>query len=148
MLSNNENSMKKIIFILSILFLFSFNVLAQEPTAEPSPTPEPTLEPFNAPLFLSALLSLPSQPHFFCEWNNPVNAMGNPPVDNQPFQFKNASCSSDLISYINNPTTNAEYYLNKTFSYGDILVVIFFSIFLVYILLKAIFSFFFASKNV
>jgi hypothetical protein len=161
MLSNNKSNMKKIIIILSILFLFSFNVLAQEPTTEP--TPEPSIEPFTPLLEPAQLLATPLPNQIFrCVFSNPVywdntnnlfRALEGNPIhyaQTQTWNWTNLNCeyATSLMEAIKNPTTGAEYYLTKTFSYGDILFIVFISIFLIYFLLKAIWDFFFANKNI
>jgi hypothetical protein len=78
-----------------------------------------------------------------CQFNTPVNYLGLPPMAEECWNFQYASCANDQFLLIQNPTTGSEYYLDKSFSYGDVLVVIFATIFLVLILTTAIFSFFF-----
>lgn len=77
-----------------------------------------------------------------CEFLNPVNFEGQPPLTGEPFQFKNASCDTgELYTLIENTETGAEFYIQKTMSYGDLILIIFISIALIFGIFKFIWNF-------
>jgi hypothetical protein len=77
-----------------------------------------------------------------CEFSNPVNYEGNPPLESEPFQFKNLTCNEgNLFTLIQNPETEAEFYIQKTMSYGDLILIIFLSIFLIFGIFKFLWNF-------
>jgi hypothetical protein len=72
-------------------------------------------------------------------------------TNNKPFQFTityvNYGLKERMVeTIIQNPETGAEFYINKTFSYGDSIIVIFLTIFTLCIIAKIIYNFLF--KNV
>lgn len=64
-----------------------------------------------------------------CQFSAPVNYTGNPPAEGEPFAFTGMTCTSDQLSAITNGTTGANFFINKTLSYGDILILIFLILF-------------------
>lgn len=78
-----------------------------------------------------------------CQFNNPVNFLGLPPMEGECWNFQNASCTNDQILLIQNPTTGTEYYLSKTFTYGDLLLVIFGFLIFIFLITKGLWGFFF-----
>lgn len=64
-----------------------------------------------------------------CQFSEPVNYTGSPPASGEPFAFSGMTCNSDQISGITNGTTGSNFYINKTLSYGDILILIFLILF-------------------
>jgi len=80
-----------------------------------------------------------------CEFSNPLNFEGQPPLAGEPFQFQNVSCDEgNLFTLIQNPGTEAEFYIQKTMSYGDLILITFISIFLIFGILKFIWNFIFS----
>lgn len=67
-----------------------------------------------------------------CQFSNPVNYTGSPPAAGEPFAFSGMTCSDDKFSLITNGNTGSNFYINKTLSYGDILILFFFIIFFAY----------------
>jgi hypothetical protein len=67
-----------------------------------------------------------------------------PPTDtNQNFQFMAISCNDDRTELVQNATTGAEFYIQKTLTYGEGLTIIFLTIFLIGVLTMAIYNFIF-----
>ncbi len=75
-----------------------------------------------------------------CEFSNPVNYQGNPAGEGEPFNFKTLICS-ERFELIENPTTGAEFYIDKTMSYGDLILIVFISIFLIFGIFKFMWNF-------
>jgi hypothetical protein len=75
-----------------------------------------------------------------------------PTATNQNFQWGNWSCvststsdvftTSTMPEIIRNNETGAEFYLDKTLNYGDVIMFWFLSIFLVYQIFKVTYSYF------
>jgi hypothetical protein len=76
-----------------------------------------------------------------CQFNNPVNLGG----EMEDWEFSSASCTTDEILLVQNPSTGAEYYLDKHISYGDILTFIFLFLILLIVLFKGVWNFFFGN---
>lgn len=76
-----------------------------------------------------------------CEFLNPANFEGQPPATGEPFQFQNAVCTADEYFLIENSETGASFYLDKTLSYGDIILITFLIIFLLFGTLKFVWNF-------
>lgn len=72
-----------------------------------------------------------------CQYTDPIN-LGTP--DKPDWEYSKISCEfSELenpVALIENTTTGAEFYISKTIGYGDILVVTFLTLFLVFGVLK------------
>lgn len=75
-----------------------------------------------------------------CEFSTPLNYLGNTPAEGEFWQFQNLTCGVDATKEIIQQDTT-EFYLDKTFSYGDILITIFLSIFLVFGIFKLLWNF-------
>lgn len=75
-----------------------------------------------------------------CEFSEPVNFEGDPAGVGEPFAMKKIECG-ERFELIENPTTGAEFYIDKTMSYGDLILIVFISIFLVFSIFKFIWNF-------
>jgi len=75
-----------------------------------------------------------------CEFSNPVNYLGEPAGEGEFFNFKTFTCD-ERFELIENSTTGAEFYVDKTMSYGDLVLIVFISIFLVFSIFKFIWNF-------
>ena len=69
-----------------------------------------------------------------CEFSNPVKADGNPAKNADNWQFKNLTCSGslDINTTSTNPTlpvyistTTGDFFIQKTFTYGEIIFLAF-----------------------
>lgn len=76
-----------------------------------------------------------------CEFSTPLNFEGQPPAEGDPFQFQYATCQSETLALIHNDTNGAEFYIQKTLTYGELLLIIFISIFFVFGIFKFIWNF-------
>jgi len=76
-----------------------------------------------------------------CNFYNPVNFLGEPATGDEIWNFQNATCDNQIFTLVENATTDAKFYLDKSFSYGDILITIFLSIFLIFGIVKFLFGF-------
>jgi len=76
-----------------------------------------------------------------CEFNTPVNCQGQSPTEGEPFQFQFASCSNETLFYLQNPSTEAEFYLDKTISYGDTILITLFTILIIFGIFKFVWNF-------
>jgi len=80
--------------------------------------------------------------NIYCEFSNPVNKDGEYPHILDTWNFKNINCTAsgtttnETLELIQNPDNGANFYISKKISYGDILVLTFLTIFLVYGLVK------------
>lgn len=77
-----------------------------------------------------------------CEFFNPVNYLGNEPLEGEPFQFKNATCSTDFISLIED-NGDAHFYLDERITYGDIFIMSFILLFFLAGIFKLVWDFIF-----
>jgi len=76
-----------------------------------------------------------------CEFSIPLNFEGQAPLAGEPFQFQYASCSSETLALIHNETNGAEFYIKKTLTYGELILIIFISIFLIFGIFKFVWNF-------
>jgi hypothetical protein len=60
-----------------------------------------------------------------CEFSVPIE------LGEGDFEFSQVHCTSTLYEQISNATTGAEFYIDKTISYGDAVLFWFFTIFLI-----------------
>lgn len=83
-----------------------------------------------------------------CEFSNPVNYLGEVATSGEAWNFKTSICDElELFELIENASTGAEFYISKTVSYGDVLLIIFVSVILVFGLFKFIWNFVTVSRN-
>lgn len=67
-----------------------------------------------------------------CQFNSPETFSGETPTTtDQEFEFSEVNCSSTQTIKKENSTTGTSFFLDQTFTYGDILIVGFLMIFLV-----------------
>jgi hypothetical protein len=75
-----------------------------------------------------------------CVYSVPVE------INGQTWQFSVADCTSteptSTIALISNPNTGAEFYLDKTLNYGEVLILVFLLLFAVFGVVKVIADFF------
>lgn len=77
-----------------------------------------------------------------CLFNNPVNFSGAPATAGEQFAFSAMTCVDDKFQqYTQAGTGSANFYLQKTISYGDVLTLIFFTFFLCAIIFKLLWNF-------
>lgn len=73
-----------------------------------------------------------------CQFSNPVD------LGEGDFEYSTFICDNpDLYSLVENSTTGASFYVQKTLSYGDSLILWFLSIFAICLIVKIIFNFFY-----
>lgn len=83
-----------------------------------------------------------------CVYSVPLNYLGNPPAEAELWQFSQMTCGlPEYYTFIQNPETENEFYLIKSLTYGDILVVVFLSLFLFAGIIKIFWGFFFGFKS-
>lgn len=79
-----------------------------------------------------------------CEFSNPKDYQGNPPATSTDFwNYQELNCSStdDTVELIENASTSTFFYISRFLSYGDILIIIFLMLFLVFGIMKFITNF-------
>jgi len=77
-----------------------------------------------------------------CQFSDPVNYLGAPASEGEFWNFQTLNCDSEQrFELIQNPTTGGEFYLDKTMSYGDLILIIFVSIFLIFGIFKFVWNF-------
>jgi len=67
-----------------------------------------------------------------CIFSAPLDFEGNVPVEKEPFAFSVMTCTDNNFSIITNEITGASFSVDKTLSYGDILILIFIILFFGY----------------
>jgi hypothetical protein len=86
-----------------------------------------------------------------CIFSEPVISIKNgevisfvyPTATNQNFEFSKMECESDIYELVENQNyQERKFFVEKTFSYGDALIVFFLTLFLIGIVAKGIFNFF------
>jgi len=83
-----------------------------------------------------------------CEFSEPVNYLGTPAGEGEFWNFKILTCdtpSSGPLTFelITNDSTGAEFFIEKTLSYGDLLLIIIISIGLIILISKLLWNFIF-----
>jgi hypothetical protein len=141
------------------MIYFSPIYLAQEtPPEEPLPEEPLPEEPLPEPLPEQLLLTrvdettcVFSKPFYWDNTDNVFRALGGNPIhyqQNQNWNYSEITCSSGIGTassskeLITNTTTGAEFYIDKTITYGDALMFWFLTIFLVGLIFSIIFKFF------
>jgi len=82
-----------------------------------------------------------------CQFSNPVNYLGETPTSSDEFfQFQNLNCNitdekTELIQ-----ENDKSFFLNKSISYGDFLIITFLLLFLIILSVKFILDFFIPNK--
>lgn len=77
-----------------------------------------------------------------CEFNSPRTWENLEPVNKTDFwQYSEMFCQSEEIELIENATTGAEFYIKKSVSYGDFIIITFLTIFLIFGVLKFLMDF-------
>lgn len=79
-----------------------------------------------------------------CEFLTPINYLGGTPREGEFWQFQEMSCVDETKELI--IQNEKEFYLDKTFSYGDVLIVLFLSFFLIFGIFKLIWHFVWEQK--
>lgn len=84
-----------------------------------------------------------------CHWSNAVDNRGDPPFDvNTPFQFTDATCSLPSISLeniekIDATNSSSTFFLDKSWDYGELLIVFLMILFFFLLIFILVFNFFF-----
>jgi len=78
-----------------------------------------------------------------CTFADPLNYTGSPPAEGDPFAFSTMTCTDDRFSQYINTNNGGSFYLAKSLSYGDILVLIFLILFFAVGVLKLFWNFHF-----
>lgn len=77
-----------------------------------------------------------------CEFSDIINLESSTELPAQ-WSYSKFACEFDTLELIQNSTTGSEFYLDKKISYGDVLIVVFFTIFSIFIICKVIAGFVF-----
>ena len=75
-----------------------------------------------------------------CQFTNPIN-IG---VESEDWEYSEMACDFETLQVIENTTPDREFYLSKTINYGDVLVIFFLSIFLIFMIVKTLWNFIFS----
>ena len=78
-----------------------------------------------------------------CVFTSPLNYTGSPPAEGDPFAFSEMSCTDDRFLQYTNGNTGADFYVQKSLSYGDILMISFLILFFVTVVCKILWNFHF-----
>jgi hypothetical protein len=78
--------------------------------------------------------------HINCQFSQPVNYQGQPPLAGEPFQFNLMTCSDPYNLYYEDGQGQG-FFLDSRISYGDLFVVTFLLLFLGIIIWKAVVDF-------
>jgi len=82
-----------------------------------------------------------------CDFNTPKTFNGDSPATSTDFwQYSQMECSSTQSILIENTSTGASFYIKKSISYGDFLVITFFLIFLIFAITKFLIDFLIPKK--
>jgi hypothetical protein len=77
-----------------------------------------------------------------CQLTQPKTFENTPPTTSKDFwQFSKMVCSTTQTELIQNASTGAEFYINKSASYGDFLILTFLIIFLIFGIVKFLVNF-------
>jgi hypothetical protein len=114
-------------------------------------TPEIIPEEFPEQLFLGVPTSESQYQAQHCYFSEPVywkkEVMSLLPVDStigkgDNWNFSQVVCFSSTTEKITNPTTGGNFYLDKTLSYGDAILIWFATLFTFYLIGKTAYNFF------
>jgi len=133
----NNNNMKIFnfltIFLTTTTIFFPFLVKGQELLPEPLPEPLPVAQFVN-----------PEESLLNCHWFNAVDFQGNQPLTKQDiWQFKDATCTSEVIEKINDTNSTSSFFLIKGWDYGQLLMVFLTILFFFLLIFILVFNFFF-----
>lgn len=81
-----------------------------------------------------------------CEFSNPVNYLGQEPLEGEDWEFKNLTCTQEYLEYNENLSTGADFYLDQRLSYGDIFLMVITSVVLLYVVIREIATFVFRKE--
>ena len=79
-----------------------------------------------------------------CELSEPKDFQGNPPATSTDiWNYQKMVCSStpETIELVENASTGASFYISKQLSYGDILLITFLTLFLIFGIFKFLIDF-------
>ncbi|MCJ7789652.1 MAG: hypothetical protein MUP69_05625 [Candidatus Atribacteria bacterium] len=82
-----------------------------------------------------------------CDFSTPVNYQNETPLEGEPFAFSEMSCIDDKFLQYNNTYNGASFYLQKSISFGDVLVIFFLIFFFTAFVFKLIWNFVFKDWN-
>jgi len=78
--------------------------------------------------------------HLNCQFTDPVN-LG---IEIEDWEFSKMECDFDTLKFIKSDSTDSDFFLSKTINYGDVLVIFFLSIFLIFMIVKTLWNFIFS----
>ena len=82
-----------------------------------------------------------------CEFSNPVNYLLDFPANSsEAWQFQSMDCNVDYRELIENINTGKSFYIEKTINYGEQIIIVFLTIFLVFGAFKIIWNYFHGKK--
>lgn len=76
-----------------------------------------------------------------CIYSDPVNYLGDPAGEGDFWNFKTLTCDTPQTLELLVNDSGSEFYLNKTISYGDLMLIFFFSIFIIFAIFKMLWNF-------
>lgn len=77
-----------------------------------------------------------------CALTTPKTFDGSVPATSTDFwQYSEMVCTSTETAFIENQTTGAEFHIRKSITYGDFIVILFLTIFLIFGIMKFLFDF-------
>ena len=82
-----------------------------------------------------------------CDFTTPLNYLGETPIAGDPFAFSEMTCVDASTSEYVNGVSGANFYIKKSLSYGDILVLTFLILFFVAGVFKLLWNFNFKDWN-
>ncbi|MFA5031252.1 MAG: hypothetical protein WC495_06745 [Patescibacteria group bacterium] len=82
-----------------------------------------------------------------CIFSEPLNYTGSPPAEGDPFAFSEMICTDDRYEQYTNTGSGATFYMQKSLSYGDVLVLVFLILFFVAGVFKLMWNFNFKDWN-
>ena len=81
-----------------------------------------------------------------CEFQTPKTHTGETPTSTDFWNYQEMICSSTLETLIENASTGASFYLSKQIGYGEILIITFLVLFLVFGIFNFLIKFFLPQK--
>jgi hypothetical protein len=77
-----------------------------------------------------------------CNFSQPVDYTGNPPIAKEPFAFSQMTCDGSITGSGTEQITGAgEFWISKQLDYGQILIITFLLIFFVGFITKSLWNF-------
>jgi len=82
-----------------------------------------------------------------CIFSEPVNQFDSAPAEGEIWNFKTLNCDTPATLELIVNDSGSQFYIYKVMSYGDLIIISFISIFLVFMIIKTLWNFVWAETK-